>query len=336
MGANFSQLFPPTPTMTEQNLPNQNGKVFIVTGGTSGVGLKPATILYNAGGKVYIAARSESNAKTCIEIIRSSSTSGSPGQIEFLHVELDDLFTLKISAGEFMKKYTSLNVLWNNAGVSQPLFCSVSKQGYELQMATNCLRRFLFTQYLLPYLKTTAKASTPGTIRLVWTHSQVIDFSAPKYGIIISELNTSPKDQLRNSLNSKTGNWFLANELVKRVGEYGTLGVTQNAGNTKTNLMRSAKRMYYAAWPLMHEAKMGAYTELWAGLSENLGMANKGAYVIPWARVEEEKTAEYKWRTNCHISLSTGFPSLNSFFKILGDVKTYTTRFDHFRFHTKM
>ncbi|THV49388.1 hypothetical protein BGAL_0197g00050 [Botrytis galanthina] len=285
MGITFSQFFPPTPTLTENNLPSQAGKVFIITGGTSGVGLELATILYRAGGKVYIAGRSAASAQKCIEHIKASSTSKPLGQLEFLALELDDLSTIKSSADSFMKKETKLDVLWNNAGVSQPALGSVSKQGFELQMATNCLGPFLFTQYLLPCLKAAAKESKPGAIRVIWTHSQFSELTAPKDGIIMSELDTPPKDQVKNYNNSKIGNWFLASELAKEVGEFGILSVSQNPGNLKTNLMRNAKSMYYAAWPLLYKAKMGAYTELWAGLSEGLKMENNGACVVPWGRI---------------------------------------------------
>ena len=66
MGVTFSQFFPPKPTLTEVNLPSQKGKVFIVTGGTSGVGFELCAILYQAGGKVYLAGRSEANAQFAI------------------------------------------------------------------------------------------------------------------------------------------------------------------------------------------------------------------------------------------------------------------------------
>ncbi|TGO91502.1 hypothetical protein BPOR_0026g00260 [Botrytis porri] len=152
-------------------------------------------------------------------------------------------------------------------------------------MATNCLGLSLFTQHLLPCLKAATKDSKRGAVRVVWTYSQFSEFTAPKDGIIMSELGTHPKDQVKDYNNSKIGNWFLASELAKKVGEFGILSVSQNPDNLKTNLMRNAKSMYHAAWPLLYKAKMGAYTELWAGLSEGLNMGNYGACVIPWGRI---------------------------------------------------
>ena len=159
MGVMFSQIFPPSPRLTERNLPSQKGKVFIVTGGASGVGLAVSTILYQAGGKVYIAGRSEVNARQAIAKIKSSTPgSSSPGQLEYLQLRLDDLSTIKSCASTFQSRESRLDVLFNNAGVSLPPLGSVSAQGYELQLATNCLGPFLFTSHLIPVLKSTAKS----------------------------------------------------------------------------------------------------------------------------------------------------------------------------------
>lgn len=287
MGAAISQMFPPRPTLTEHNLPSQKGKVFIVTGGASGVGYQLATILYQAGGKVYIAGRSEVDARRSIEEIKSSvGSTSSAGQLEYLSLELDDLSTIKSSAEAFKSKESKLDVLWNNAGVSTPPLGSVSKQEYELQLGTNCLGPFLFTQLLLPSLQSASQTSPPGSVRVVWTSSQVVDLAAPRGGMHMADLISTPADQTRNYITSKLGNWYLGSELAHEAGPHGILSVTQNPGNLKTNLLR-----HYPSWqqmafsPLLHEAKMGAYTELWAGLSPEITMEMNGSYVIPWGRV---------------------------------------------------
>lgn len=286
MGAQFSQFFPPTATLTEMNLSSQKGKVFIVTGGSSGVGFELARILFGAGGKVYIAGRSEENALIAIDKIKSSiQDSSATGQLEFLHLELNDLSSIKTSAEDFKSRETKLDVLWNNAGVSMPPAGSISKQGHELMMATNCLGPFLFTQLLLPILKATAQTSPPGSVRIIWTSSQTVDLQAPKGGLDVAKLDTPSTDPVYKYVVSKVGNWFLASELASKVDTNGILSVTQNPGNLNTNLLRNAWWMKMAAYPLLYPARMGAYTELWAGLSEELTMENNGGYVVPWGRV---------------------------------------------------
>lgn len=287
MSSALNQMFPPSPTFTDKNLPSQTGKVFIITGGSSGVGRELAGILFRAGGKVYIAARSEVNAKKAIDDIKSSSPAKDVGELEFLHLELDDLTTIKASAEEFMKKESRLDVLWNNAAVSLPPLGSVSRQGYELMMATNCLGPLLFTQLLLPCLVDTAKATGSGLVRIVWTSSQYVDLQSPEGGLIMSEVKTPTKDKAKNYGTSKVGNWFLGSEMAREVGNHGIVSITQNPGNLKTNLMRHAKWMYYAAYPLLHKAKMGAFTELFAGLSPEISIEQNGGYVIPWGRIHD-------------------------------------------------
>lgn len=288
MGTTFSQIWPPAATLTEKNLPTQQGKVFIVTGGASGIGYELATILFHAGGKVYIAGRSEEKARQCIEKIKSSkSDSSTSGQLEYLHLELDDLTTIKSSAEDFKSKESKLHVLFNNAGVSLPPIGSKSKQGHELMIATNCLGPYLFTQLLLPTLKATAGASPHGTVRVVWTSSLVVDLTASKGGMDLADLESPPRDQSKNYATSKTGNWYLASELAHEVGPRGILSVTQNPGNLKTSILRHTSRLYQlAVSPLFStNTRLGAYTELYAGLSPEMTSAVNGGYVIPWGRV---------------------------------------------------
>ncbi|KAL7945215.1 hypothetical protein V8C42DRAFT_324913 [Trichoderma barbatum] len=287
MGAQLSQVFPPKPTFTEANLPSLDGKVVIVTGGSSGIGLDLAKILYQKNAKVYIATRSEEKTRQAIKDIQASGTS--KGSLEFLSLRLDDLSSIKASVDEFKAKESKLHVLWNNAGVSQPPHGSVSAQGIELQFATNCLGPFAFTQMLLPLLESTAaeEATPKGSVRVVWTSSQVMELSAPTDGIIIDELRTPPKDRNRSYTNSKTGNYFLATELARRAASSSIVSVSLNPGAINSNLLRHALYLKYIAYPLLYKPRFGALTELYAGLSPDISLESNGCYVIPWGRIQD-------------------------------------------------
>ncbi|KAL8720307.1 MAG: hypothetical protein Q9225_002819 [Loekoesia sp. 1 TL-2023] len=285
MGVTFSQFFPPSPSLTEANIPSQRGRVFIVTGGASGVGFELCALLYYVGGKVYLAGRSESKAQAAIAEIKARSTT-SFGELNFLFLSLEDLTTIKPAVEAFTARESRLDVLFNNAGVSLPPRGSVSAQGHELQLATNCLGHYLLTKLLLPTLLYTAESTDPAAVRVIWTSSIAVDASAPKGGMNISELTDIPSNQQRNYVNSKTGNWFLASALADQVGSKGILSLTQNPGNLKTGILRHAPWILgFATSPLLYPAKMGAYTELWAGLSKMLGIQDGGKYVVPWGRL---------------------------------------------------
>ncbi|KAI5925711.1 short-chain dehydrogenase [Camillea tinctor] len=286
MGAQWSQFFPPKPIFTEADVESQNGKVFLITGGSSGIGFELAKMLYGKHGRVYIAGRSEEKARQAIKEIQEAVPVG--GSLEFLQLDLDDLNSIKASVEAFKAKESTLNVLWNNAGVSQPPIGSVSKQGFELQLATNCLGPFLFTQLLQPLLETASSGDTnvPGSVRVVWTASQMVELSAPPQGIIMSEVRNPPKDTTRNYVNSKTGNLFLASEYARRYASgHAITSVAYNPGAVSTNLFRHTPWMKYLAWPLLHKPYLAALTGLYAGLSKDITMENTACYVIPWGRI---------------------------------------------------
>ena len=118
-------------------------------------------------------------------------------RLEYLPLQLDDLSTIKASVEAFKAKESKLDVLWNNAGVALPPNGSVSKQEYELQMATNCLGPLLLTQLLLPSLQSAARKSPPGSVRIVWTASLEVDKNALEGGIMMTDLTSPPQDQTK-------------------------------------------------------------------------------------------------------------------------------------------
>ncbi|KAI2775664.1 short-chain dehydrogenase [Daldinia loculata] len=288
MGAQWSQVFPPKPTFIEGNVGPQNGKVFLITGGYSGIGLELAKMLYKNHGRVYIAGRSEDKARQAIDDIRAGAPA-SQGSLEFLHLELDDLSSIKASVESFKARESKLHVLWNNAGVSRPPVGSVSKQGIELQLATNCLGPFLFTRLLLPLIEETASTEPSGSVRVIWTSSQIVELSAPPGGFDMSELQIPSKDQLRNYIISKFGNWLLASEIAATVGRTsGVVSVALNPGSAYSNLFRHTPSLYFFAWPLLYAPKMTAYTGLYAGLSKDISLKTNGCYIVPFGRIAKE------------------------------------------------
>ncbi|KAI9656125.1 MAG: hypothetical protein M1831_004696 [Alyxoria varia] len=290
MGVTWSQLFPPPAEFTESDLPNLNGKVFMVTGATSGIGYQLASILYHAGGTVWVVGRSEADGAHSIEEIKATSSEGEVrgGALHFLPIDLQDLTTIRKGVNNFKTQESRLDVLFNNAGVSLPPAGSKSAQGFELMMATNCLGPYLLTELLYPLLQETAARSLPGAVRVVWTTSQYVELSGSRDGMDLALLDSPSSDQTVNYVNTKLGNWYLANEYARVTGstdERSVLSVVQNPGNVKTNLLRHMPRlMQICVQPLLHPAKQGAYTELWAGLSPEVTMERSGAYIIPWGR----------------------------------------------------
>ncbi|KAH8597208.1 hypothetical protein B0O99DRAFT_569034 [Bisporella sp. PMI_857] len=285
MGNTLSQAFPPKPILTEKNLPDQAGKVFIVTGSSGGVGKELAQLLYSHNARVYIAARSSDKANAAISSIKSAHPQ-SKGALIYLHLDLNDLTTIKASVEEFLSKESRLDVLWNNAGVMIPPQGTKTKQGYELQLGTNCVAPFLFTKLLTPILLKTAKEATAGSVRVIWVSSSATDHFSPKNGIDMDNLDYKvDKSTYEKYGVSKAGNFYHGTEFAKLYGSEGILSLPLNPGNLKSDLQRHVPglQMKILSW-LLHPAIYGAYTELFAGLSPDITMQQNGSWIVPWGR----------------------------------------------------
>ncbi|KAK5121599.1 hypothetical protein LTR85_004771 [Meristemomyces frigidus] len=280
-------FFIPAPTFTEKNLPDQSGRVFIVTGGYAGVGKELCKMLYQKNGTVYVAGRSPEKADAAIDEIKKAYPS-SDGKLEFLKLDLADLPTIKASAEDFQKREQRLDVLTNNAGVMTPPVGSKTAQSYELQMGTNCLGPYLFTQYLTPLLQKTAASSPPGSVRVTWAAS-LATLGSPKGGVAWDEKTGGAK--VHNSrgtdyAQSKACNVLLAKEYQRHYGADGIVSNAWNPGNLTSELQRHQTWIESVMTKgLVFPTVYGGYTELFAGWSEEAGREeNRGKYVGPWGR----------------------------------------------------
>lgn len=239
----LSEIFPPKPTLTERNLPDQSGKTFIVTGASSGVGEQLAYILYKHNAKIYIAARSEEKSRQAIERVKTRVPHSS-GQMIYLHLDLNDLTTIKRSADEFLSQNDRLDVLWNNAGVMTPPQGSTTKQGYELQLGTNNLAPFLFTKLLQPILAETARKASADSVRVVWVSSNGSEHFSVNGGVDLSNMDyKTDKSPFTKYGNSKAGNIYHGSELARRAGSEGIISVVRYSTITSTYLTRLANKL---------------------------------------------------------------------------------------------
>lgn len=125
---------------TAADLPSQEGRVFIITGANSGIGLPTARALGKAGAHVVLAVRDVAKGETAAASV--------PGDREVRHLDLADLASVRAFAEAWQG---DIDVLINNAGVMRtPERRTVD--GFELQVGTNHLGHFAMTNLLLPQL----------------------------------------------------------------------------------------------------------------------------------------------------------------------------------------
>lgn len=211
-----------------QNIPDQNGKVVIITGATSGLGKEAAKVFAEKGATVIMPVRNAEKAKSVLEEILKLNPNS---KIVIKSLDLSSLNSIKLFADDFLKSFNQLDILINNAGI---MYCPYSKtqDGFEMQMGTNHLGPYALTANLLPLLMKTANSRIVNTASLAHLTGN-IDFED------INWENRKYKT-MQAYADSKIANLYFHYELAKKLkGQNNApLVIAAHPGWTKTELDR--------------------------------------------------------------------------------------------------
>lgn len=201
------------------------GKVVVITGGTSGIGKVAAERLAGMGARIVLVARDKARGEVALERLRERA----PGLVHTIHyADLSRLAQMKQVAAEIAAAEPHIDVLINNAGA---MFNSrhVTEDGLELTFATNHVAYFVLTHGLRERLLASAPA------RVVNTSSDAhkgatLDFddlqSEKGYHLGLKEwLSVGGASGFKVYARSKLANILFTRELARRLS--GT-GVTAN------------------------------------------------------------------------------------------------------------
>jgi NAD(P)-dependent dehydrogenase (short-subunit alcohol dehydrogenase family) len=250
---------------TVADIPSQQGKVAVVTGASSGLGLETASALAGAGAQVVMACRTPARAEPALAQVRAQHPQA---QVELMPLDLASLDSVRAFAEAFNARFGKLDLLCNNAGVmALPLERTVD--GFEMQIGTNHLGHFALTGLLLDRLRAAPAARVVSVASLA--HRAAKDFD-------VDDLNWE-----RGRYNdwdaygrSKLANLLFTFELDRRLKRQGLSAVAAAAhpGYAATNLgfngtafTRTAVGrlvMHVGNTLLAQPAEMGALPQLYA------------------------------------------------------------------------
>ncbi|KAL3282813.1 hypothetical protein HHI36_005978 [Cryptolaemus montrouzieri] len=187
-----------------------DGKTAIVTGCNTGIGKETAKDFFQRGAKVIMACRNVASANQAAEDIKRRSENSIPGELQVVELDLSSLESVRRCAGELIEKEDRIDILVNNAGLMMSPYTK-TKDGYELQFATNHLGHFLFTLLLLPKMVQSRPA------RIVTVSSRLHEGGE----IDFNDLNSSNKtyNALKAYRQSKLANILFTKELARRLAE---------------------------------------------------------------------------------------------------------------------
>ncbi len=201
-------------TWTTQQIPDQQGRTFIITGANSGIGLEAARVLTARGAKLVLAVRNTGKGERAAEQIG--------GDTQVAELDLADLGSVR----EFAAGWTGgVDVLIDNAGVMAVPFGRTA-DGFEMQFGTNHLGHFALTNLLLPKIRDRIVVLSSGAHRMGHVDLDDVNWQHRKY---------SP---WRAYGQSKLANLLFALELQRRLSAAGS-GVRAFAahpGYAATNL----------------------------------------------------------------------------------------------------
>ena len=130
------------------DIPDQDGRVAVVTGANSGLGLATSRELARAGATVVMACRDAGRGEEALAAVRSTVPGGS---LELAPLDLASLASISELAEALLAEHQTIDLLINNAGVmATPR--RLTEDGFELQFGTNHLGHFALTGRLLPAL----------------------------------------------------------------------------------------------------------------------------------------------------------------------------------------
>jgi len=131
------------------NLPDQSGRLAVVTGANSGLGFEVSRRLAQAGADVVLAVRNQTRGQEAVERIRAEQP---VGQVSFEQLDLSSLESVANFSQRLLDRARPVDLLINNAGVMAVPERQTTADGFELQLGANYLGHFALTGRLLPLL----------------------------------------------------------------------------------------------------------------------------------------------------------------------------------------
>ena len=256
MGSNASAY-------TSNDAPKMLGKTVLITGANTGIGYHTAEYLGKLGAHVMIGVRNKEKGEEAIKKLNTKMTVGS---YELAVVDVSSLDSIKEFAATMNQLDKAIDVLINNAGIMALPKREESKDGFELQLATNCVGPYALTLSLLPALR---RAPSPRVVNLASVAAK--NYKRPDMDPIEFKREPPYKYDAWTVYNeTKMFNLFLTNELARRCPDI--TSVAAHPGVSATGLFKHS--MWWLTWAFQ-KPEVGALASLRAATEEN---AKSGTY----------------------------------------------------------
>jgi retinol dehydrogenase-12 len=266
-----------------------HGRVALITGANTGIGLVTARELCRLGAHVFIACRSPERAQQAVESIRCAGGT----QPEVLALDLGDFGSIRRCAEQFLAKQLPLSLLINNAGLAGKRGLTAS--GFELAFGTNHLGHFLLTKLLLPRLRQSGGARIVNVSSKAHYAVKHLDFERLREP-------TRARTAMPEYQVSKLANVLFSAELARRLANTDIRSYALHPGVVATEVWREVPWPFRSLIKLsMLSVEQGARTTLYCATSPEVA-EHSGRYYddcrekAPSALAQDAQLAGELWQ----------------------------------------
>lgn len=278
------------PPMNSNSTQTLAGRIALITGANTGIGLVTARELASRGAQVFIGCRSVEKGQIAADDIRD--TTGND-KVALLALDLGDFASVRACAQAFLARDLPLHLLINNAGLAGAK--GITTSGFELAFGTNHMGHFLLTQLLLERIKASAPARIVTVSSRAHTRVSGIDWASlqrptksmtgiPEYGV------------------SKLANLLFSAELGRRFAGTGVTTYSLHPGVVASEVWRALPRpLQWLAKRRMISVEEGAATTLFCAtapaLANESGLYYDRCQIRPPSRAGQDAAlAAELWR----------------------------------------
>jgi len=247
---------------------DMTGKVCIVTGANSGIGLPTAEALAGMGATVVMACRDPERSEPARRRVAQAG-----GTVNLMTLDLASQQNVRDFAAAFLERYDRLDVLVNNAGIMTKKR-EETEDGIEKQFGVNHLGHFLLTLLLLNRLK----ASAP---------SRIVNVSSTLHQNASIDFDNLQLERgytfLKAYGQSKLANVLFTYALARRLDGTGVVVNALHPGGVRTGILRDApivlKPLLFVSQFLLKSPERGARTSIYLAAAPEAAQAT-GAYFV--------------------------------------------------------
>jgi len=255
---------------TLDRIGNLNGKVFVVTGTTSGTGFEATRILLSKGAKVVTLNRNQKKADNTVATLKEGL--GNDIEVTNIQMELSKQVYVNQAAEEVLRTVHQIDALICNAAIAQVPKQTLTVDGWESQMGTNYYGNWTLQALLFPLIE-----KSKGRIVTVGSMGYDMGIKTIKFDDLNWDKDYTPNDAYSQSKLAQIMSMYELQDRLKEAGKTDVKAYACHPGSSRTNLINTSGSVMMKfifnlmkLSPLTQSAEKGAYPQLMCATEPNL------------------------------------------------------------------